>query len=226
MILDTELVALHYVREIPSWRCCPRHLELNRYLSSKALQCESVLTTGRGLLSREHQEPSAEASRHGGIRRCCCVMRSSLSRITKSVCHEHWTHHVHLTSCNRRRIVCTTVPELGSLSIKRRTPLTSRTRIPCTPSPFFLVVSAIDPFAIFARLGLRSRQVDLDDEDYGRRQALNASNHQPTRPVDKERAEADLALSIKKATSPEESAPSKQSEPHSVVDVLIMWHGK
>jgi hypothetical protein len=61
-----------------------------------------------------------------------------------------------------------------------------------------------------ARLGLRSRQVDLDDEDYGRRQALNAPNHQPTRPVDKERAEADLALSIKKATSPEESAPSKQ----------------
>jgi hypothetical protein len=62
---------------------------------------------------------------------------------------------------------------------------------------------------LFSRLGLRSRQVDLDDEDYGRRQALNAPNHQPTRPVDKERAETELALSIKKATSPEETAPSK-----------------
>ena len=56
---------------------------------------------------------------------------------------------------------------------------------------------------------MRSRQVDLDDEDYARRQALNGPNHQPTRPVDKERAEADLGLSIKKATSPEESAPSQ-----------------
>lgn len=62
---------------------------------------------------------------------------------------------------------------------------------------------------LYRRLGLRGRQVDLDDEDYGRRNAANASNYQPTRPVDKERAESDLALSIKKATSPEETAPSK-----------------
>lgn len=32
--------------------------------------------------------------------------------------------------------------------------------------------------------------------------------HQPTRPVDKEKAEHELSLNIKKATSPEETAPS------------------
>lgn len=70
-------------------------------------------------------------------------------------------------------------------------------------------------------MGLRSRQVDLDDEDYGRRQALNAPNHQPTRPVDKERAETELALSIKKATSPEETAPSEFSDHDDGVCALI-----
>jgi hypothetical protein len=33
-------------------------------------------------------------------------------------------------------------------------------------------------------------------------------NHQPTRPVDKEKNEAELAVHIKKATSAEETAPS------------------
>jgi hypothetical protein len=48
----------------------------------------------------------------------------------------------------------------------------------------------------------------MDDEDYGRRRAAATSNHQPTRPVDKEKNEAELILSIKKSTSPEETAPS------------------
>lgn len=50
--------------------------------------------------------------------------------------------------------------------------------------------------------------IDPDDEDYGRRNAHSATLHQPTRPVDKEKNEAELSLNIKKATSPEETAPS------------------
>jgi huntingtin-interacting protein 1-related protein len=34
--------------------------------------------------------------------------------------------------------------------------------------------------------------------------------HMPTRPVDKERAESELSIHIKKATSPEESAPKQK----------------
>lgn len=34
--------------------------------------------------------------------------------------------------------------------------------------------------------------------------------HYPTRPVDKEKAEAELTLNIKKATSPEEGAPKSK----------------
>lgn len=40
--------------------------------------------------------------------------------------------------------------------------------------------------------------------------------HYPTRPVDKDKAETELAVNIKKATSPEESAPKQKhvrSEP-------------
>jgi hypothetical protein len=35
------------------------------------------------------------------------------------------------------------------------------------------------------------------------------TGHQPTRPVDKDKTEAELSLNIKKATSPEETAPSE-----------------
>ena len=41
---------------------------------------------------------------------------------------------------------------------------------------------------------------DLDGEDI----------HYPTRPVDKEKAEAELLVNIKKATSSEESAPKQK----------------
>lgn len=36
------------------------------------------------------------------------------------------------------------------------------------------------------------------------------SVHYPTRPVDKDKAETELTLNIKKATSPEESAPKQK----------------
>lgn len=49
----------------------------------------------------------------------------------------------------------------------------------------------------------------MDDEDYGRRRAAAMSNHQPTRPVDKDKNEAELGVSIKKAVTPEETAPSE-----------------
>ena len=51
----------------------------------------------------------------------------------------------------------------------------------------------------------------MDDEDYGRRRAAAMSNHQPTRPVDKDKNEAELGVSIKKAVTPEETAPSESS---------------
>ena len=34
--------------------------------------------------------------------------------------------------------------------------------------------------------------------------------HLPTRPVDKDKAEAELVINIKKATSPEETAPKQK----------------
>lgn len=49
---------------------------------------------------------------------------------------------------------------------------------------------------------------DADDDDYRRRQ-LSGPGHQPTRPVDKEKAEAELMQSIKKAVSADETAPSE-----------------
>jgi hypothetical protein len=45
----------------------------------------------------------------------------------------------------------------------------------------------------------------VDDGRDGRPQP---SYHQPTRPVDREKAETELAQNIKKATSPDETAPS------------------
>lgn len=49
----------------------------------------------------------------------------------------------------------------------------------------------------------RTRQTDYDDDPRN-------SVHYPTRPVDKDKAEAELTLNIKKATSPEESAPKQK----------------
>lgn len=50
----------------------------------------------------------------------------------------------------------------------------------------------------------RGRQ---DDDDSARPYG-GGPQHQPTRPVDREKNESELALNIKKATSPEETAPS------------------
>ena len=46
----------------------------------------------------------------------------------------------------------------------------------------------------------RSRRYNDYDQDV----------HLPTRPVDKDKAEAELTLNIKKATSPEETAPKQK----------------
>lgn len=51
------------------------------------------------------------------------------------------------------------------------------------------------------RFGGRARQGNFDvDEEI----------HYPTRPVDKEKAEHELVINIKKATSPEETAPKQK----------------
>ena len=39
---------------------------------------------------------------------------------------------------------------------------------------------------------------------------MGAQHHLPTRPVDRDKAEAELVLNIKKATSPEETAPKQK----------------
>ncbi|WVO23087.1 uncharacterized protein IAS62_004432 [Cryptococcus decagattii] len=50
-----------------------------------------------------------------------------------------------------------------------------------------------------------------DYDDYPTvRAAASGSSHQPTRPVDKEKTEAELSVNIKKATSPEETAPKQK----------------
>ncbi|KAG8978618.1 sla2 Src-like adaptor 2 [Tulasnella sp. 425] len=54
----------------------------------------------------------------------------------------------------------------------------------------------------FSGGGGRARQTDFDDP--------RDSVHYPTRPVDKDKAEAELTINIKKATSPEESAPKQK----------------
>ncbi|WWD19110.1 hypothetical protein CI109_103568 [Kwoniella shandongensis] len=51
------------------------------------------------------------------------------------------------------------------------------------------------------------------------RAAANGANHQPTRPVDKEKTESELSVNIKKATSPEETAPKQKH-----VRTLIVVH--
>jgi len=76
-----------------------------------------------------------------------------------------------------------------------------------------------------------SRHADPDDEDYGRRNAYQTGLHQPTRPVDKEKTEAELSLNIKKATSPEETAPKQKHVRKCIVytwdyhSSLSVWNG-
>jgi hypothetical protein len=55
--------------------------------------------------------------------------------------------------------------------------------------------------------GGRTRQNQSDYVHDGR---SSADPHFPTRPVDRDKAEAELTLNIKKATSPEETAPKQK----------------
>ena len=60
--------------------------------------------------------------------------------------------------------------------------------------------------------GNRGRGFDVDEE-----------MHYPTRPVDKEKAEHELVINIKKATSAEETAP-KQKHVRSTLGISNMFH--
>ncbi|GAA5986887.1 hypothetical protein JCM10908_000940 [Rhodotorula pacifica] len=51
--------------------------------------------------------------------------------------------------------------------------------------------------------------VDRDADDYDARPSKNQS-HNPTRPVDKDKAESELQLALKKATNPDETAPKQK----------------
>ena len=58
-------------------------------------------------------------------------------------------------------------------------------------------------------------QLNSYDRSYGRRPGggfdIDGDEvHYPTRPVDKDKAEQELAVNIKKATSPEETAPKQK----------------
>ena len=59
----------------------------------------------------------------------------------------------------------------------------------------------------------RHNQEDYNDHQSSVRAAARTS-HQPTRPVDKDKNEAELSQNIKKATSAEETAPSEQHTDH------------
>ncbi|KAG8954962.1 sla2 Src-like adaptor 2 [Tulasnella sp. 424] len=61
----------------------------------------------------------------------------------------------------------------------------------------------------FSGGGGGSRQTDFDDP--------RDSVHYPTRPVDKDKAEAELTINIQKATSPEETAPKQRHVRKSIV---------
>lgn len=52
---------------------------------------------------------------------------------------------------------------------------------------------------VLSRFGNRGRNFDMDEEI-----------HYPTRPVDKDKAEHELIINIKKATSAEETAPKQK----------------
>ncbi|KAG8965587.1 sla2 Src-like adaptor 2 [Tulasnella sp. 419] len=62
--------------------------------------------------------------------------------------------------------------------------------------------------------GSRTRQLEYGDSD------PRDSIHYPTRPVDKDKAEAELTLNIKKATSPEETAPKQK---HVRKCIMFTW---
>ncbi|WWC90657.1 uncharacterized protein L201_005593 [Kwoniella dendrophila CBS 6074] len=55
----------------------------------------------------------------------------------------------------------------------------------------------------------RGHHADYDDHP-SVRAAASGTNHQPTRPVDKDKTESELSVNIKKATSPEETAPKQK----------------
>jgi hypothetical protein len=65
-----------------------------------------------------------------------------------------------------------------------------------------LPLPAVQSISSIPRFGRHN----ADYDDYPTVRA--AASHQPTRPVDKEKTESELAVNIKKATSPEETAPS------------------
>ena len=53
--------------------------------------------------------------------------------------------------------------------------------------------------------------VDRDTDDYGgNSSAYKNQSHNPTRPVDKDKAEAELQVALKKATNPDETAPKQK----------------
>nr|XP_031859924.1 uncharacterized protein CI109_004531 [Kwoniella shandongensis]KAA5526996.1 hypothetical protein CI109_004531 [Kwoniella shandongensis] len=73
---------------------------------------------------------------------------------------------------------------------------------------------------------------NADYDDYPSvRAAANGANHQPTRPVDKEKTESELSVNIKKATSPEETAPKQKHVRKCIVytwdyhSSLSVWNG-
>lgn len=80
-------------------------------------------------------------------------------------------------------------------------------------------------------LRYNSRSGNLDDEDYGRRNAHSLTTHQPTRPVDKEKAETELSQNIKKATNADETAPKQKHVRKMIVytwdyhSSLSCWNG-
>ncbi|WVW85567.1 hypothetical protein I302_107605 [Kwoniella bestiolae CBS 10118] len=71
-----------------------------------------------------------------------------------------------------------------------------------------------------------------DYDDYPSvRAAASGANHQPTRPVDKDKTESELSVNIKKATSPEETAPKQKHVRKCIVytwdyhSSLSVWNG-
>lgn len=69
-------------------------------------------------------------------------------------------------------------------------------------------VRILSPPILTDRFGRGGRHDDYDDGPGGYGGRPMGPGHQPTRPVDKDKTEAELSLNIKKATSPEETAPS------------------
>ncbi|WVR00049.1 hypothetical protein IAU59_007191 [Kwoniella sp. CBS 9459] len=67
---------------------------------------------------------------------------------------------------------------------------------------------------------------NADYDDYPSvRAAASGGSHQPTRPVDKDKTEAELSVNIKKATSPEETAPKCIVYTWDYHSSLSVWNG-